>query len=74
MATVLSVVKITKTEDDSLSHFDVNYNEGFVVVVKPEELEDVNDVAEILSVAAPKAAAIEALTPATESEELVLPE
>lgn len=73
MATVKSVVKITKTADDSLDHYDVNYEEGFVVVVRPEELTDQNDISEVLAKAAPKATEIESLTPTTASEEVTLP-
>lgn len=59
MATIRNIKKIIKTEDDSVSHYDVNY-ENFVVVVRPEELEGDDSYENIVAVATPKANEIEA--------------
>lgn len=59
MAVLNSIQKIIRTDDTTRFHYDVSY-EGFVVVVKPEEIEGDHTHENILAVAAPKAAEIEA--------------
>lgn len=70
MAILLNIIRITKIEDDSLDHYDVNY-EGFVVIVKPNELPESHNSDDILEVASVKATTIEAATPVFESEILL---
>lgn len=47
MATIKSIVKICCAQTGALFHYDVNYEEGFVVLIRPEELVDPNSIAEI---------------------------
>lgn len=62
MAELKSVVAITNLEDDSIHHYDVNY-EGFVVSIRPDEVPESPTRDQIIAASAAKVAEIEATEP-----------
>jgi hypothetical protein len=56
MATINKIVKIACATAETLKHYDVNYAEGFVVVVRADELTDPLDINEVITKANARAA------------------